>query len=110
METKTNFRARVMKYAHNLFNATDKSWRYCLLKAWELYRLAKRMRHNVVMFAYEKTDGTIRRALGTLMNVPAGSTLRGKRMTKPSYKTFAYFDVEKSQMRCFRIENLITVY
>lgn len=31
-------------------------------------------------------------------------------MTKPSYKTFAYFDVDKGEMRCFKIENLVTVY
>lgn len=40
METRTNFRVRVMKYAHQLLKATGKSWRYCMLKAWELYRLA----------------------------------------------------------------------
>lgn len=44
------------------------------------------------------------------MNLPAGATVRGKRITKPSYKTFAYFDARKNEMRCFRIENLITVY
>lgn len=110
METRTNFRVRVMKYAHQLLKATGKSWRYCMLKAWELYRLAKKMRTETVRFAYEKTDGSIRYAEGTLMNLPAGATVRGKRITKPSYKTFAYFDARKNEMRCFRIENLITVY
>ena len=61
------------------------------IKAWELYRLAKKMRTETVRFAYEKTDGSIRYAEGTLMNLPAGATVRGKRITKPSYKTFAYF-------------------
>ena len=98
------------KYAHQLLKATGKSWRYCMLKAWELYRLAKKMRTETVRFAYEKTDGSIRYAEGTLMNLPAGATVRGKRITKPSYKTFAYFDARKNEMRCFRIENLITVY
>lgn len=110
METRTNFRVRVMKYAHQLLKATGKSWRYCMFKAWELYRLAKKMRTETVRFAYEKTDGSIRYAEGTLMNLPAGATVRGKRITKPSYKTFAYFDARKNEMRCFRIENLITVY
>ncbi|ABR40469.1 DUF2693 domain-containing protein [Bacteroides vulgatus] len=110
METRTNFRVRVMKYAHQLLKATGKSWRYCMLKAWELYRLAKKMRTETVRFAYEKTDGSIRYTEGTLMNLPAGATVRGKRITKPSYKTFAYFDARKNEMRCFRIENLITVY
>lgn len=82
-----------------------------MLKAWELYRLAKKMRTETVRFAYEKTDGSIRYAEGTLMNLFCRrATVRGKRITKPSYKTFAYFDARKNEMRCFRIENLITVY
>ena len=66
MEKRSNFRARVMKYA------------------WQLW----------------KTTGTLR-------NVPAGATLGGKRVTKPSYRTMAYFDTEKNGFRCFKVENLI---
>lgn len=107
---KRNFRAKVMKYAHQLRNITGKSWKFCMLKAWELYRLAKRMREGVVKFAYEKKDGSIRLAMGTLQNLPSGAVLNGKRMTKPSFKTFSYFDTAKSEFRCFKIENLVTVY
>lgn len=110
MEKKSNFRVRVMKYAHQLCKSTGKSWKYCMLKAWELYRLARRMREEVVKFAYEKKDGSIRFAEGTLKNVPAGGTCQGKKMTKPSFKTFSYFDTTKAEFRCFKIENLVTVY
>ena len=106
METKRNFRVRVMKYAHYLFSTTTNTWKVCLMKAWELYRLAKKMREGVVRFAFQKIDGTIRYAWGTLQNLPSGASV-GK---TPSYKTFAYFDTQKQAMRCFRIENLITVY
>lgn len=57
-----------------------------MLKAWELYRLAKKMRQGIVMFAFEKVDGSIRYANGTLANMPAGTSVNGKRMTKPSLK------------------------
>lgn len=107
---KINFRSRVMKYAHQLAKSTGKAWKICMLKAWELYRLAKKMRQGVVKFAFEKVDGTIRYASGTLANMPVGISFNGKRLTKPSYKTFAYFDVDKNEMRCFKIENLVTVY
>lgn len=107
MEKKINFRARVMKYAWQLYKTTKQTWRVCMKKAWHLYKLAKAMRSGEVGFTYLKADGTLRAAVGTLMNVPAGATLRGKRMTKPSFKTFAYFDVEKNAFRCFKIENLI---
>ena len=35
-------------------------------RAWALYRLTQRMRAGVVRFAYEKADGTLRKAAGTL--------------------------------------------
>lgn len=98
-----------MKYAWQLWRATKQTWRNCMLKAWELYRLAKAMREGVVTFYYTKTDGTIRKAVGTLLNIPTGTTFGGKRFTKPSYKTLTYFDVEKKAFRCFKIENLIGV-
>lgn len=109
MEKKDNFRARVMKYAWQLWKATHQAWRLCMIKAWQLYRLAKSMRKGTVKFYYQKSDGSIRRAIGTLKNLPAGATLGGKKLTKPSYKTMAYFDIEKRSFRCFRIENLICI-
>lgn len=109
MNTEINFRVKVMKYAHQLFKTTGKSREYCMLKAWELYRLAEKMRTDTVKFAYEKADGSVRYARGTLMNIPAGSA-GGKRKVKPGYKTFAYFDAQKGGMRSFKIENLITIY
>lgn len=106
---KRNFRVKVMKYAHMLYTRTNHTWRTCLLKAWELYRLAKRMRDGIVKFAYQKVDGSIRYAWGTLHSLPAGIT-SGKSEKEPSYKTFAYYDTQKQSMRCFRVENLIAVY
>lgn len=80
-----------------------------MIKAWFLYRLAKKMRESYVSFYYHKADGSIRKAVGTLRNLPAGATLNGKKMTKPSFRTFAYFDMDKKSFRCFKIENLICI-
>lgn len=107
MEKKINFRVRIMKYAWHIRRATAQSWRLCMIKAWQLYRLAKSMRERDVAFYYLKSDGTIRKALGTLRGVPAGATLGSKKLTKPSYKTMSYFDTEKGAFRCFKVENLI---
>ncbi len=105
MKSVINFRSRVMKYAWQLFRATKQAWRICMLKAWQLWRLAKSMKEGTRTFWYQKTDGTIRKANGTLKNVSS----YGRRITKPSYKTMTYFDLDKNQFRCFRIENLICV-
>lgn len=107
MEKKSNFRVRVMKFAWQLWKATHDTWRVCMIKAWQLYRLAKAMREGVVGFYYRKSDGSVRKAYGTLKDVPAGATLGGKKVTKPSYKTMSYFDIEKNAFRCFKVENLI---
>lgn len=104
----SNFRVKVMKYAHNLAKSTNNAWSICLMKAWELYRLSKRMQSQVVKFAYKKVDGTIRYALGTILDRKIH--VIGKRITKPSYKTFVYWDVERQEARSFKIENLITIY
>lgn len=109
MIAKRNFRVQVMKYAWQLWQSTGQVWRLCMIKAWQLYRLAKAMRGGVVTFYYAKADGSIRKAVGTLKNAPAGATLGGKRMTKPTYKTMAYYDLDKKSFRCFKIENLICV-
>lgn len=109
MAKKTNFRARVMKHAYQIWLATRQTWSECMKKAWNIYRLAKRMRNGVVAFAYRKADGSMRNAYGTLCNLPEGVT-SGKRMTKPSYKTLCYFDVEKDSFRSFRIENLLSEF
>lgn len=108
MKKKANFRARVMKYAYQIWLNTKETWSVCMKKAWNLYRLAKLMRSGIVAFSYLKADGTIRNAYGTLMNLPDGITLGGKKRTKPSYKTLSYFDVEKNAFRCFKIENLMS--
>lgn len=105
---KPNFRVKVMKYAHNLAKSTKNAWAVCLMKAWELYRIYKRMKQGIVKFAYMKTDGSIRYAFGTILDKPINNSV--KRITKPSYKTFTYWDVEKSEVRSFKIENLIVVY
>lgn len=109
MDKKNKFRVNVMKYAWQLWRATGQQWRICMIKAWQLYRLAKSMRLGVVKFYYTKADGSIRKAAGTLANISAGVSLGGKRITKPSYKTMTYFDTDKKAFRCFKIENLICI-
>ena len=65
------------------------------------------MRSGVVAFYYLKSDGSVRKAHGTLKDMPSGITFEGKKLTKPSYKTMAYYDTERKAFRCFKIENLI---
>ena len=100
------FRSKVFKRAYKIMQATGKAFAVCLSKAWALYRLAKKMRLNKeVHFTYEKKDGTLRRAIGTLKNVSEFVKGTGK----TSVGVVHYFDVEAKWFRCFRAENLVAV-
>lgn len=100
------FRAKVFNQAYELVKTTGKTFAVCLSRAWALYRLTKKMRNGIVKFAYEKVDGTVRKASGTLQNIE--SLIKGTGITTVS--TVRYFDIAANGFRSFKIENLITVY
>lgn len=103
---KTNFRSKVFSWAYEIAKATGKQFAVCLAKAWALYRLKKAMKNGVVSFAYEKADGTLRKAKGTLKEVQDFIRGTGKDKTNAS----PYFDTEAHAFRSFKIENLVTIY
>lgn len=103
---KTNYKHKVFCMAHELMKATGKAFSVCLAKAWALYRLTRQMHNGIVLFAYEKADGTLRKAKGTLKDVQ--NLVKGT--GGENYKTVRYYDVDKQSFRSFRIENFITAY
>lgn len=104
---KKNDLKTIMRRAWTLFRSTGRAFAVCLSRAWALYRLTKRMRAGVVRFAYEKADGSLRKACGTLHDV--ASTV--KRTERPDDgQTVKYYDIEAHGWRSFKVENLVTVY
>lgn len=99
--------SKVMRRAWAIARTTGKAFAVCLSKAWQLYRLAKQMRTSAVRFAYEKADGSLRRAVGTLKDVAAMVTGTGR---PDDSRTFKYYDTEAAAFRSFRVENLIAIY
>ena len=97
----------LMRRALAIARATGKVFAICLSKSWLLYRLTKRMRAGIVRFAYEKTDGTLRRAAGTLHEVVA--TIKGTGRPDDGC-TVKYYDIEVDGWRSFKVENFVTVY
>lgn len=104
---KRNDLQTIMRRAWTLFRSTGKAFAVCLSKAWALYRLTKRMRAGIVRFAYEKADGTLRKACGTLHDVAA--TIKGTGRPNDAL-TIRYYDVEADGWRSFKVENFVTVY
>ena len=101
-----NFRSKVFRQAYEMMKVTGKAFAVCLAKAWAIYRLYKRMKSETVSFAYEKADGSLRKATGTLQDV--SNLIKGTGVE--NYKTVRYFDVDANGFRSFKVENLITVY
>ena len=99
--------SNVMRRAWQIARVTGKAFSVALSKSWGLYRLTRRMRAGVVLFAYEKADGTLRRACGTLQDIAA--TIKGTGRPDDG-RTVKYYDIEAAGWRSFKVENLITVY
>jgi|SRR5690606_5245688 len=72
--------------------------------AWKVIKLKMKMGKQVVSFKFRKVDGSIREAVGTLKASMLPAT-KGTGKSNPN--VFTYFDVEKSQYRCAKIESLI---
>lgn len=104
---KRNDLQTIMRRAWTIARTTGKAFSICLVKAWSLYRLTQRMRAGVVRFAYEKADGTLRKAAGTLHEVAA--TIKGTGRPNDAL-TIRYYDVEADGWRSFKVENFVTVY
>jgi len=102
---KEDFR-NIMIEAHRFIKIAGISLSEALRKAWANFKLKIRMAQGIVKFYFQKVDGTIREAYGTLANhlVPeiAGNDNRKKNDT-----TQVYFDTEKQEWRCFKKMNLV---
>lgn len=105
MKTQTSsFRKTVMLRAYHIMAVTGKDWADCLRKAWQLYRINKEMHQGEVTFYFEKKDGSIRKATGTLK-----IDYEFKTQNQPNPKVFTYFDVESQSFKCFKVENFIMI-
>lgn len=88
----------IRKYGMTMSDALKLAWKNIKLKA--------RLHKNVVEFYFQKVDGTIRQAFGTLKADMIPPTLGTK---KTADTCQVYFDTEKGEWRCFKKVNLIKI-
>lgn len=103
--SNSNFRRDVIGVARHLKSVTGKSWPVVLSKSWALYRFKKMLYNGSVIFVYEKSNGDLRKAIGTLKDVQYNSDDKKKN----TYKAVAYYDMEAKDWRSFKVENFISV-
>lgn len=99
--------SNIMRRAWHIARTTGKTFAVALSRSWQLYRLIKQMRSSVVRFAYEKADGSLRRAVGTLRDTAALVKGTGR---PDDGQTVRYYDVEAAGWRSFKAENFVTAY
>ena len=79
-----------------------------LKTAWRNFKLKAQMAVRICKFYFQKVDGTIREAYGTLnaamLPATAGDDNRRKNDTVQTY-----FDTEKQEWRCYKRANLIRI-
>lgn len=102
---KTTDLANIMSMAWRFWRITRHAFAECLKLAWQNFNLVRQMKVGVVKFYFQKVDGTLREAWGTLKSdlVPhIGDDQRKKNDTVQ-----IYFDTELNEWRCFKRLNLI---
>lgn len=67
------------------------------------------MRGEVVRFCYQKLDGSIRLAVGTLQQDAVKANIVGTGIPKRYFNMFAYIDLQKMAWRAFKEERLIGI-
>lgn len=107
MITKTH-KSKLFKIAHTLLKKGEvKSLSEALRKAWKAIKIYAKMQIGKVVFRFQKVDGTIRDAIGTLCDIDYTPSANAKPRKSPDEDVMRYYDVEKNQFRSFRIASLV---
>lgn len=105
---KTNFKnqmSELMKQSWMLVKVYGFSMAEAMKQSWKALKLKAALKKGVVKFFYQKLDGTVRTAWGTLKEGLIPETKGTERKKNESLIT--YYDNEKASYRSFKIANLI---
>lgn len=105
---KRNQLREIMNLAWQMVRKNGYSMSEALKTAWLNMKLKASMKERIVKFYFQKVDGSIREAFGTLKESLLPPT-NGTESRKRSETVQVYFDTEKSEYRCFKVANLIKI-
>lgn len=105
---KTQELSNIMSQAWQFVKINGMTLSDALKTAWRNFKLRIALNQRIVKFYFQKVDGSIREAFGTLAErmIPATS---GGDSRKKNDTVQVYFDTEKQEWRCFKKANLINV-
>lgn len=97
--------SRVFSLAWQFVKRNGFSLSEALKKAWANVKLYAKMQNGIAKFYYQKVDGSIREAYGTLKSELVPEVKDSGRKANPTLQT--YFDTERQEWRCFKVANLV---
>lgn len=97
----------LMKQAWMLVKVYGFSMAEAMKQAWLVLKLKSALKNGVVKFFYQKLNGEIRAAWGTLKDGLIPETKGTERKKNESLIT--YYDNEKQAYRSFKVANLIKI-
>ena len=107
MSTKS-FLLEVMSLAWQFVRKNGFTMSEALKCAWANMKLKLQMKSKIVKFYFQKVDGSIREAYGTLKDSLLPDS-KGTDNRKKSDTVQTYFDTERGEFRCFKKANLIQI-
>ncbi|WP_270411395.1 SH3 beta-barrel fold-containing protein [Bacteroides eggerthii] len=100
--------SEVMCLAWQMVKRNGYSMSEALKTAWMNIKLKAAMKERIVKFYFQKVDGSIREAYGTLKDSLLPDS-KGTDSRKKSDTVQTYFDTERGEFRCFKKANLIKI-
>lgn len=97
----------VMSLAWQLVKRNGYSMSEALKCAWVNMNLKAQMKTRIVKFYFQKVDGSVREAWGTLSEKIVPATGEDTRKKNDTVQT--YFDTDRGEWRCFKKANLIRI-
>lgn len=109
MSTKMKSQMKdVMRMAWTFVKRNGYSMSEALKTAWLNMKLKASMKEHIVKFYFQKVDGTVREAWGTL-NENLMPDITGADRRKKNDTVQVYFDTERQEFRCYKKANLIKI-
>lgn len=106
MKTR-EFLSNVMNLAWQFVRKNGFSMSEAMRCAWANMKLKAAMKNRIVKFYFQKVDGSIREAYGTLCENIIPATNGDNRKKNDTVQV--YFDTERQEYRCFKKANLLTL-
>ena len=99
--------SEIMQQAWTFVRRNGFTMSEALKVAWMNFKLRTAMANRIVKFYFQKVDGSLREAYGTLKSdlIPA----TGEDNRKKNDTVQVYFDSEKQDWRCFKKANLMRI-